>query len=61
MKLEFLRELVADQIPNPLNGFRNRIIEIINDRNPKSLFEKLNHGVRANETGSTCHQNRLLR
>ena len=61
VELKILRTLKAKQITNLINSFGNRIIKIADDRNPKAFIEKLNHSVRANETGSFDNQNRLFR
>ena len=61
MEFKILRTLRAEQITNPINSFGDGIIKIVDDRNPKAFIEKLNHSVRANETGSFGNQNRLFR
>lgn len=58
MKLKFLRKFRADQFPNPINSFNDGIIKIVDNRNPKPLFKKLNYGVAANETSPTSDENR---
>ena len=60
MKFKILRTLRAEQITNPINSYGDGIIKIVDDRNPKAFIEKLNHSVRANETGSFGNQNRLF-
>ena len=60
MEFNILRTLRAEQITNPVNSFGDGIIKIVDDRNPKAFIEKLNHSVRANETGSFDNQNRLI-
>ena len=60
MEFKILRTLRAEQITNPINSFGDGIIKIVDDRNPKAFIEKLNHSVRANETGSFGNQNRLF-
>ena len=58
MEFEILIELGPHQVPNPIDHFHNRIVEIVDDRNPKSLVAKLNYRVGANEPRSAGHQNR---
>ena len=59
--MEILRKLRAHQLLDPLHRFHNRIVEIVNDGNPKTTLEELNHRVSADETGTTGDQDRLVR
>lgn len=51
----------TDQVPNPIHCFHGGIVEIVDDGNAESLFEKLNHCVGSDESSTAGHENRLLR
>lgn len=54
------REIRTNKLSNPMNSFNDRVIKIINDRNLKTLIQKLNNSVCPNETSTTSDQNVLL-
>lgn len=60
IKLKILRKLRADQFPNPIDSFKNRIIKIVENGHPKPFFKKLNNSVSADESSPTSDENRPL-
>lgn len=55
---EVVGKVRTDKTANPVNGFDDGVVEVVDNGNPETLFEKLEHRVGSDEARPTRHQNR---
>lgn len=59
-KVELLGEMRTNELPNPVDGFDNRVVEVIDDRDLKTFLQELNNGMRPDESSTASDKNVLL-
>jgi len=55
---EVVGKVRTNKTANPVNGFDDGVVEVVDYGNPETLLEKLKHGVGSDEARPTRHQNR---
>ena len=61
MEVKLLGERGSHQVPDPINGLDDWVVEVVDDRHREPLHQELNRRVASDEPRPAGHQDRLLR